>query len=166
MDNVLKAPRTFWIREAHDKDGNFLWRDESPNLIMDTAITDILEVYFHDGVKKPNWYIGLISSPASPLAADTAASHPGWSENVNYTATTRRPAQFSAAASKQINSAAAKAVFTMSGAGGNIYGTFLISDAVKGGSAGMLYAAAPFATGAKPLAATDVLTVSVVVSGA
>lgn len=166
MDNVLKMPRTFWIREAHNAAGELLWRDESPNLIMDAAITDILEVYFRDGIKKPNWFIGLISSPASPLATDTAASHPGWSENVNYTATTRRPVQFSAAANKQVNSAAVKAVFTMSGAGGNIYGTFLVSDAVKGGTSGVLYAAAPFATGAKNLAATDVLTVSVVVSGA
>lgn len=166
MDNVLKAPRTIWIREAHDKDGNFLWRDEAPNIIFDEAIGDILDVYFRNGVKKANWYIGLITSPAQLLAADTMASHPGWVENQNYTGLTRGPAVFSAVAGKQINSVANKTVFTMSGAGGNIYGTFLASEPAKGAITGILYAAAPFATGSKNLTATDVLTISVVVSGA
>lgn len=166
MDNVLNAPRTTWIREAHDKDGNFLWRDEAPNIVFDAAVNDILDVYFKDGTKKPAWFIGLINSPAQLLASDTMAQHPGWTENVNYNNTTRRAAQLSPVSNKQTNSVANKAVFTMSGTGGNIFGTFLCSDGTKNGTTGILYAAAPFATGAKNLTATDVLTISVVISGA
>jgi hypothetical protein len=166
MQNVLKAPRTYWVREAHDKDGNFLWRDEAPNVVFDAAIADLLSVYFKDGAKKPNWFIGLINSSAQLQPTDTLASHPGWTENANYVGTTRKQATFGEVAGKQINTTAAKAVFTMSGAGGNILGTFLCSDSAKSGTAGVLYAAAPFATGAKALNATDVLTIGVVVAGA
>jgi hypothetical protein len=166
MKNLMIAPRTYWMREAHDKDGNFLWRDDGPNVVFDAAISDILEVYFRDGTKKPQWFIGLINSPGQLLASDTMASHPGWTENVNYNNSTRRAAQFSPVSGKQITTVANKAVFTMTGVGGNIYGTFLASDSTKGGNVGILYAAAPFATGAKNLAATDVLTISCVVTGA
>lgn len=166
MQNQLKVPRTFWIREAHNWKGELLWRDEAPNVVFDAAINDILDVYFKDGTKKPQWFIGLINSPAQLLASDTMASHPGWTENGNYTNATRRAAQLSPVANKQVNSVANKAVFTMTGVGGNIFGTFLASDSAKNGTTGILYAAAPFATGAKNLAATDVLTISVVISGA
>jgi hypothetical protein len=166
MDNVMKAPRSTWVAEAHDKDGKFLWRDEYKNIVFDAAIADLLDVYFRDGVKKPVWYVGLINSPATLLAGDTAASHPGWSENGNYTNTTRRVVNFSPVINKQINSVGNKAVFTLTGAGGNIFGTFLASNEVKNSTAGILYAAAPFATGSKNLTATDVLTISVVISGA
>jgi hypothetical protein len=166
MKNLLQAPRTYWIWEARNAQGQLLWIERAPNIVFDAAIGDILEVYFRDGIKKPQWFIGLINSPGQLLASDTMASHPGWTENVNYTNPTRRAAQFGAVSGKQINTSANKAVFTMTGLGGNIYGTFLCSDSTKLGNLGVLYAAAPFATGSRNLAATDVLTISVVITGA
>lgn len=162
---VFKAPRTTWIREAHNAKGKLLWRDEAPNIVFTAAINDILEVYFRGGFNKPEWFIGLLNGPASMLATDTMASHPGWTENVNYSSNTRPKAQFSPVTNRQLSSVANKAVFTMTGVGGTILGTFLVSDATKSGVNGVLYAAAPFVTGPKTLVATDVLTISVLISG-
>jgi hypothetical protein len=65
-----------------------------------------------------------------------------------------------------LNTTANKAVFTMTGVAGNIAGTFLTSEPVKGSATGVLYAASLFATGSKQLSETDVLTIGVVIAGA
>lgn len=162
----LKVPRTIWHVAAHNAAGELLWEEENPNIVFEAAINDLLAVYFKDGTKKPNWYIGLINSPATLALTDTLASHPGWTENTNYVSATRKDVVFSPPASRSINSTASKAVFTITGAGGNIFGTFLCSENTKGGTAGILYAAAGFANGAKLLSASDTLTVAVVITGA
>jgi hypothetical protein len=170
MDNfgngfVIKMPRTQYRVECHDAQGNLKWVEEMPNIVFDRAIEDMLGVYFKNQPQKPTWYLGLINTGASLLPTDTASAHPGWTENTNYSAGQRPAAQFGVITDKRMSNALNKAIFTMTAPGGNIVGVFLISDAIKGGTNGMLYAAAAFSS-VKNTEASDTITVSATVFGA
>ncbi|MFM6926990.1 MAG: hypothetical protein ACKOX6_00910 [Bdellovibrio sp.] len=162
---MIKVPRTMYRVECHDKAGNLKWVEEMPNIVFDRAIEDMLGVYFKNQAQKPTWYLGLINTGASLLPTDTMASHPGWSENTNYTAGQRPQAQFGVILDKRMSNALNKAIFTMQAPAGNIVGVFLVSDATKGGTNGMLYAAAAFSS-VKNTEASDTITVSATVFGA
>lgn len=91
------------------------------------------------------WYIGLISGTSftTGLAAtDTAASHPGWIEDANYSQATR-PAWGPGAAVSKARVNATRYTFTMN-ANRTIKGFFLISNDTKGGSTGTLLATGLF----------------------
>lgn len=161
----IKMPRTSYLVECHDKDGNLKWREENPNIVFDRAIEDMLGIYFKGQPARTTWYLGLINTGASLLPTDTMASHPGWTENTNYNASQRPQAQFGVIVDKRMSNALNKALFTMAAPAGNIVGVFLVSDSTKGGTAGMLYAAAAFSS-VKNTEATDTITVSATVFGA
>lgn len=162
---VIKMPRTRYVVECHDAQGNLKWREDRPNIVFDAAIEDMLGVYFKNQPAKPTWYLGLINTGASLLPTDTASSHPGWTENTNYNAAQRPAVQFGVISEKRMSNALNKALFTMAAPAGNIVGVFLISDPTKGGNIGMLYAAAAFSS-VKNTEATDTITVSATVFGA
>lgn len=162
---MIKVPRTRYLVECHDAQGNLKWVEDIPNIVFDRAIEDMLGIYFKGQPQRTAWYLGLLNTGASLLPTDTAAAHPGWSENTNYTAGQRQPANFGVISDKRMSNALNKAIFTMTAPAGNIVGVFLISDPTKGGTTGMLYAAAAFSS-VKNTEATDTITVSATVFGA
>jgi len=108
------------------------------------------------------WYVGLISSTSYTTGAavtDTAASHGGWIEDVEYSQAARPTAAWSAAAagSKALSSAA---VFSINGDGTTIKGCGLWSLSTKSGTTGILFSAGLFTGGDKVLANGDTLNVS------
>lgn len=147
--------------ECRDAAGNLKWTDEIDNLVTTAGKNDALDKYLAGSAYTATWYIGLISSTGygvGPAAADTSASHAGWTEDQNYSQGARPTAAFSAAAagSKALSSALAFSI----NAGTTIKGCFLISVSTKGGSTGILYSAGLFTGGDKVVANGDTLNVS------
>lgn len=93
------------------------------------------------------------------VAADTIASHAGWTENVGYSEATRPAITLGTVASQSVDNSAAKAVFTAN-ATGSITGVFVATDNTKGGTTGLLYGGGVFVQGTKGVTTSDTLNVT------
>jgi hypothetical protein len=103
------------------------------------------------------------ASSNDPTAADTAASHPGFTEIVPYSNATRPAVTFGTATTADpsiITNSASPAAFTIN-ATATVGGAFLISDSTKSGTAGVLFSASDFAApGDRTVASGDTLNVT------
>lgn len=93
-----------------------------------------------------SWYQSLINNSgfSALSAADTSASHAGWTElHAVYSNATRPAWSPGAASSALISAAGTQFTFT---SGGTAYGCFIISENTKGGTTGILWATGPFDT--------------------
>ena len=77
-------------------DGQIKWQESLKNLVVNQGLQDMNTKYFKGSAYTAAWYIGLYGAAASndPTAADTAASHPGFTEIVPYSNATRPAATF------------------------------------------------------------------------
>lgn len=162
---------------CRDADGNVKWEEEFPNLVNAVGKQLMLDTLLSgSGYTTVGPYLGLISgSTPTFLAADTMASHPGWTEFTNYQLTVgglvqRGTANFSTPASSSglspvnVTSKTAPAIsFTITGGGGTVGGCFLVTGSgavsTQSSTAGTLYSAGAFAT-AKVTTAGDTVSVT------
>jgi hypothetical protein len=124
---------------CYDKDGQFKWLSVFPNGATTVGLSDMLTVAFAAGTQKTTWYMGLIDNASfSALSAgDTASSHAGWIENVDYDEATR-PTWGAGTGSGGVITNASSVNFTMN-ASVTIKGAFLISNSTKSGTSGILF---------------------------
>jgi hypothetical protein len=107
-------------------------------------------------------YLGLVTGPGSGTtyaAADTLASHAGWTENTNYTGT-RKAVTFGTATTANpsvISNSASPSSFAMN-ATATIAGAFLCT--VSSGTSGVLFSGGDFTGGDKSVASGDTLNVT------
>jgi hypothetical protein len=142
-----------------DAQGNVKWTDTYSNLVTTVGKNDLLDKYLSGTTYTAAWYLGLVDGGTTPTyaAADTAASHAGWTENVAYSNAARpTPAWGSASAGSKATTATA---FNINGTA-TIAGTFLISISTKSGTTGILYSAGSFTGGNKSVASGDTLNVT------
>lgn len=159
---------------CRDKDGNVKWEEEFPNLVNADGKQLMLDTLLKGSSYTVNGpFLGLISTVGPTFAAaDTMASHSGWTEFSNYTvggSAVRGTAVFASAVSSgvtptNITSSVATAItYLITGAGGNVTGCFLTTgsgaSAVQGNTSGVLYSAGAFAV-AKVTTAGDTVTVT------
>ena len=160
--------------ECRDADGNIKWTDSFPNLVnaigKQLMLNTLLAGTSYTTVGP---YLGLIGTTSPTFAAsDTMTSHTGWTEFTNYTvggSAVRGTAVFSAATSSgttpsNVTTAAAAAItYTITGAGGNVTGCFLVTgsgaSSTQSNTGGTLYSAGAFAT-AKTTTAGDTVSVT------
>lgn len=147
--------------ECRAADGTLRWSEEIKNLVTTSGKNDALDKYLSGATYTAAWYLGLIGSASyttGPAVGDTAATHAGWVEAAGYSQASRPTASFAAAAagSKALASAA---VFSIN-ADTTIKGCFLISNATKSGTSGILYSAGLFTAGDKVVQNGDTLNVS------
>lgn len=130
------------VISEHWRAGRLLNTYKLQNGVTNAGKNYNLAAAFQAGAQQPNWYMGLIDSAgfAAVAATDTMLSHPGWAAWLNYSEATRQQVLTQAVAAQQVTSAAPH-VFTMN-AGGTLKGVFIVSDATKGGTAGILWATA------------------------
>lgn len=150
-----------YVVECRDADGNLKWTDAVENLVTTQGKNDALDKYLSGSAYTAAWYLGLISSVsygAGPVVGDTAATHAGWTEADGYSQASRPTASF-AAASGGVKTLASAAVYTIN-VDGTIKGCFLISNAAKSGTSGILYSAGTFTGGDKPVTNGDTLNVT------
>ena len=155
MDSNIKLAG-FWNIDCYDKDGNKKWTEKIENAVTNEGLNDALNVELAADTQNTSWFIGLINDTAfsALAAADTLASHAGWTEDSNYSGT--RPTWTVAQAADQVTTVtnAATVDITMTG-GTTLKGMFLAS--VNTGSAGKLFSTGLFTGGDRALLTSDVL---------
>jgi hypothetical protein len=132
---LVPAPRARYGMRCLGPDGAPKWQAAFTNLVTDAGKDSLLDIMFDAATQVTTWYLGLVAG-ASPsfAAADTLASHAGWTEFTGYSGD-RQAIGFAEPASQSLASAA-DVSFAITGAG-TVGGAFVCSVAT--GTAGILY---------------------------
>ena len=155
------------LKAAFGSAFDLIGRDETPNLVTNQGLNDMLSVWCAGGSQTQNRYIALFESNSTPTSAWTSANFSGTNctELTAYDEATRPLWNKGAVATQSINNSASKGVFTAN-ATKTIYGAALLSASAKGGSGdagGVLYSATRYGT-ARSVVATDVINVQYALS--
>ena len=161
--------------ECRDSEGNLKWVEELPNLVNAVGKQLMLDTLLRTSgtYTTVGPFLGLIGTTNPTFtAADTMTSHDGWTEFINYTvggSAVRGTAVFAASSSSgttpsNVTTSAATAItYTITGAGGNVTGCFLVTgsgaSSTQNNTSGTLYSAGAFAT-AKTTTAGDTVSVT------
>jgi hypothetical protein len=158
---------------CRDKDGNLKWEEEFPNLVVAVGKQLMLDTLLRTSISYTTVgpFLGLIGNNTTFAAADTMTSNT-FTEFVNYTvggSAIRGTAVFGAASSSGTTptnvttSAAAAITYTITGAGGTVYGCFLVTgpgaSSAQNNTSGTLYSEGNFAT-AKITTSGDTVSVT------
>jgi hypothetical protein len=162
----------FYKIECRDAAGNLKWDEEFPNLVVAVGKQLMLDTLLKGSaytVVGP--FLGLIGNSTTFAAADTMTSKT-WTEFTNYTvggSAVRGTAVFASATSagttptNVTTSAAAAITYTITGAGGTVYGCFLVTGTgavnTLSSTAGVLYSEGNFSV-AKAVTAGDTVSVT------
>jgi hypothetical protein len=147
-----------------DKDGNLKWEDQMHNLVVNVGLQDMNTKYFTGSTYTAAFFLGLVTGPGSGTsyaAADTLASHAGWTEFTDYSGN-RKAVTFGTATTADpsvISNSASPAQFSITGAGGTVAGAFLCG--VSSGTSGLLFSEADFQSpGDRVVVSGDTLNVT------
>lgn len=156
----VRVGGTFTVR-CLAPDGTVRWSDTAKNGVTNLGLNKILDVMFHGTTPITTWYIGLIDNSgfSALAAADTLASHAGWTELTGYSG--NRKEWTEGAASSQSTTNATSVDFVASGSG-TVYGVFLAE--VASGTSGLLWATAALSGGTQALTSGDTLQVTYTVT--
>jgi hypothetical protein len=156
-----------------DAQGNIKWEEEFPNLVVAVGKQLMLDTLLRTTgtYTTVGPFLGLIGNSTTFAAADTMTSKT-WTEFTNYTvggSAVRGTTSFSAATSSGTTptnvttSAAASITYTITGAGGTIYGCFLVTGTgavnTQSSTAGTLYSEGNFTT-SKAVTSGDTVAVT------
>ena len=146
-----------------DKDGKLKWEDSTHNLVVNEGLQSMNTQYFKGSGYTAAFFLGLVAGPGSGTtyaAADTLASHAGWTEFTNYSGA-RKAVTFGTAttADPSVLATASAVSFTISGVGGTVAGAFLCT--VSSGTSGVLFSEADFQSpGDRVVVSGDTLNVT------
>jgi hypothetical protein len=150
--------------QCFGEDGVLKWEDQMHNLVVNVGLQDMNTKYFAGSTYTASWFLGLVTGPGSGTtyaAADTLASHAGWTEFTNYSGN-RKAVTFGTATTADpsvISSSASPAQFSITGAGGTVAGAFLCN--VSSGTSGLLFSEADFQSpGDRVVVSGDTLNVT------
>jgi hypothetical protein len=148
--------------ECFGPDGQKKWEDIFHNLVVNEGLQDLNTKYFKGSTYTAAWYLGLVTGPGSGTtyaAADTLASHAGWTEDTNYSGD-RKAVTFGTATTADpsvIDNSGSPAVFSITGTT-TVAGAFLAS--VDSGSSGILFSEGDFTGGDKIVDSGDTVNVT------
>ena len=134
------------------------WRESAHNIVTNVGLT------YLEGVAKltttqialSSWFMGITATAPTVAAADTMASHGGWTENQTYSQATRPAWSGVAGAAGQSTNSASPAVFSANGTSTS-GGPFLVSNSTKGGTTGTLFSVVAWTGGDRGLLNGDTL---------
>ena len=164
----------FYHVECRDAQGNLKWAEEFPNLVVQAGKQLMLDTLLKGSsysVVGP--YLGLTNASLTPAATDTMTTLVGGGkEFINYTvggSAIRGTAVFGSATSSgttpsNVTTSSATAItYTITGAGGTVYGCFLVTgsgaSSTLSNTGGTLYSEGNFTT-AKTTTAGDTVSVT------
>jgi hypothetical protein len=145
------------------------WVETIENLVTNVGKIDLLDKYFAGSSYTAAFSMGLVDGGSTPTynAADTMASHAGWTENTGYSNATRPSASWGSATASGggsgtpgTGSKVSTATAFNINASGVIAGVFLGTNSTKGGTTGTLYSAGSFTGGNRTVANLDTLNVT------
>jgi len=122
--------------------GTRICRTEFYNDIVNEGLNHILNVQFYGATQITTWYLGLIGGSSVTIDEDdTSASHSGWTEDTNYSESTRQ-AWSPAESTGELSRNTSPVRYTMD-AQTTIRGLFITSSSVAANDAtGTLWSAA------------------------
>ena len=147
-------------------DGVEKWSDTFHNKVVNQGLQDMNSKYFQGSGYTAAWYLGLVEGPGSGTtyaAADTLASHAGWTEltpGTDYTGN-RKAVTFGTATTADpsvIDNSGSPSSFAMLVNSTVVAGAFLCS--VASGTSGVLFSAGDFTGGDKTVDSGDTLNVT------
>ena len=163
FNEKIQAGGVFHV-QCLDKDGNLKWEDEMHNLVVNEGLQNMNTEYFKGSTYTAAFFLGLVTGPGSGTtyaAADTLASHAGWTEYTDYSGS-RKAVTFGTATTADpsvISNSASPSSFIISGGGGVVAGAFLCT--VASGTSGVLFSEADFQSpGDRTVVAGDTLNVT------
>jgi hypothetical protein len=158
---VKKVLENYYEIECRDKNGNLKWVEKFTNLVTTEGLNDSLDKHLKGNNYSAAWYLGLTGATPIFAAADTMSSHAGWTEVTAYSESSRPALTFGSASGGSVNNSANKAVYTVNADNTQIGGAFIVSNANKSSTSGVLYGGGAFAGGNKTLSNGDTLSVTV-----
>lgn len=161
---------------CHDKDGNLKWEEEFPNLVVAAGKQLMLDTLLRTSgtYTTVGPFLGLTNQSLTPAATDTMTTlvTTNAAEFTNYTvggSAVRGTATFAASSSagstpsNVTTSTASSITYLITGAGGTVYGCFLVTGTgavdTQSSTAGTLYSEGNFST-SKVTTAGDTVTVT------
>lgn len=143
--------------------GRLIDHEDYTNAIVTVGKNKLLDVMFGAGTQITSWYMGLVNNAGFSAfsAADTMASHAGWSEATGYTESTRQQWSPGAASSGSVTNSSA-VVFSIN-ATATLYGAFITSVNTKSGTTGTLWSEGAFSS-TKPVVNGDSVRLTYTVS--
>lgn len=165
----IKNTHSFGMRhifafECYDKHGNLKWRDEQPNLVMNAGLDEMLDKFYKGSNYTASFFVGLTDASPTIAAGDTIASHAGWAEITAYNEATRKALMLGTVSSQSVDNSASVASFAINGAA-SIGGAFIVTNNTKGGTTGILIAAAALSQN-RVMSDSDTLNVTVTATAA
>jgi hypothetical protein len=165
VENRVGAGGVFTF-QCFDAQGNLKWEESTHNLVVNVGLKDMNDKYFSGSGYTAAWYLGLVTGPGAGntyAAADTMASHAGWTEDTGYSQSTRPACSFGAATTADpsvITNSSSVAVFSIN-ATTTVAGAFLTSDNTKSGTSGILFSVSNFTSpGDRSVVSGDTLNVT------
>lgn len=156
MQDLMTVGGVFRVR-CLDKDGVLKWEDTAKNTVVNVGLQHLLQVAFMGTpAASSSWYLGLVSGTPTIDAADTLASHSGWTEITAYTGD--RHVWTKARTDQTLSNTSNKASFAITSDSQTIGGCFLCND--EDGTAGVLMSATAFTGGDKTADDGDTLEVT------
>jgi len=141
--------------ECLDKNGKLKWEDKVKNLVVNVGLQHVLDTEFSGGTAVTTWYLGLTDASPTAAAADTMASHSGWTEFDEYA--DNRKEWVEVRSGQSMTNSASVAAFAIN-ASGTVGGAFLNSTAT--GTAGVLMSAGALSGGNRTVANGDTVNLT------
>ena len=149
--------------ECVGADGVVKWTDTMPNLVTTAGRNDMLDKYFAGSAYTATWYMGLVDGATTPSysAANTLASHVGWTELAAGTAyTTTSTNRITMAWNAASAGAKASTSTSFPIIASNTVAGALVTATQSGSASGVLYSAGNFTGGNRTVVNTDTLNVT------
>jgi hypothetical protein len=144
--------------ECLDRSGRLKWIEELENLTVNVGLNDILTQYWKGSGYTASFFVGL-KAAGTIAAADTMASHAGWTDSASYSNATRPALTLGTVASQSVDNSASKAVFNIN-ATATVAGAFITTNSTVSGTTGTLVGAADFAS-SRSVISGDTLNVQI-----
>ncbi len=157
--------KTHYLIECFDADGNLKWREDFGNLVVNAGLDDSLDKHLKGAAYTAAWYVGLTTGSPTFAAADTMASHAGWTESTIYSEAVRQTLTLGTVSGQSVDNSAVEASVSVNGSG-TVGGAFVATDNTKSGSSGTLYGGGAFSGGNRSVANGDTLNVTITFTAA
>lgn len=125
-----------FVLEAYERpklQGKKLWTMELHNIVVNTGLQNSIDTCLLGVAAETDWYFELSGASSSFAAADTPASHAGWTENQDYDEATRQ-VWTGVRTAQNVTNSASPAVVTVT-TGSTFGGVALVSSNIKGNNA-------------------------------
>ncbi len=136
--------------------GDLIWTADNHNIIVNQGLQDNIDVYLLNATQSSTWYVVAASGSPTFAAADTPASHSGWTENQDYDEAVRQT-WTGVRTGQTVTNSASPAVINIT-TGSTFGGAALFNNSTKGGTTGTMFSGVVASEGNQVLGASGSLS--------